>query len=115
MRPLHAEPPALPRPGSAHPLRRVVSGRNPAVPTDALSLVAKPRGTQVCFYCGVTYDLGEPEGNLFIHYPKGEYRYWNHCLTNAHQRVTQELDRHTAQLLLELRDPMGTRLRRILA
>lgn len=78
-------------------------------------MAAKPRGTATCDYCGVAYDLGEPAGTLFIHYPQGEYRYWNHCLTNAHQRVMKELDRQMHQLLQELRDPIGTRLKRVLS
>ena len=59
---------------------------------DAPALVARPPATTTCTICGTRYGLGERADSLFESYPRAESRYWQHCLTEAHQRVLRARD-----------------------
>lgn len=102
VRDLHQKLTALLNPNIAPALPAMDARPKLADQDDAASLVAPPRAKQTCYFCATTYDIGDPAGNLFVHYPQAEYRYWGHCLTGAHQVILRTLARNTTQLLAAL-------------
>jgi hypothetical protein len=87
VRDLHAQLTALLDRPASRALPALDARPKPPVHADAPAVVAGPRATAKCPICQTRYDLGEPVGELFVYYPKGEYRYWGHCLTARHQWV----------------------------